>query len=115
MREIKFKAKNIETKEWVYGFYVDEGLGNHLIVYYSEQENKVISVHIDRVTLCQYTGRNDRTGKEIYERDRLWNEYMETYGVVSFQDGKFVFNWENVTEDLFEVESDSEVIENRFD
>lgn len=40
---------------------------------------------------------------------------METYGVVSLQEGKFVFNWKNITEDLFEVESDSEVIENRID
>ncbi|WP_330927518.1 YopX family protein [Enterococcus sp. BWB1-3] len=92
------------------GYYVDEGMGNHLIMYYSEKENKVIAVPIERRNLCQYSGRNDRAGVEIYERDR-W----ETYGVVSFEDGKFMFNWENITEDLFEIEDDSEVKENTFD
>ncbi|MBL1227258.1 YopX family protein [Enterococcus sp. BWR-S5] len=115
MREIKFKAKSIKTGEWVYGYYVDEGLGNHLIVYYSEKENKVIAIPIIRETLCQYSGRNDCAGIEIYEHDRLWNNYWDTYGVISFKNGKFSFNWDNTSTDLSEIEKDSTVTENIFD
>lgn len=115
MREIKFKAKSIKTGKWVYGYYVDEGMGNHLIVFYSEKENKVIAIPIKHRTLRQYSGCNDHAGIEIYERDRLWNDERETYGVVSFKHGKYVFNWEDVVEDLSKVSDDSKVTENTLD
>ena len=43
MRTIKFRGKCRKTKEWVYGYYVYEGMGNHIIVSYNEELNKVQS------------------------------------------------------------------------
>ncbi|HBZ6383582.1 TPA: hypothetical protein MMC98_001010 [Listeria monocytogenes] len=66
----------------------------------------------DDVVLMQYTGLKDKNGKKIFEGDICWEEHNECYGVVKFEEGKFLYLWENIAEDLWEVADDIEICGN---
>ncbi|EHT7469165.1 hypothetical protein KXK09_002504 [Listeria monocytogenes] len=66
----------------------------------------------DDVVLMQYTGLKDKNGKKIFERDLCWDEHNECYGVVKFEEGKFLYVWENIAEDLWEVADSIEICGN---
>lgn len=73
MREIEFKGKRLNNKEWVHGFYYNEtSRESH------SSERKVTRHHIytqnfnvfvDPETVGEYTGTNDVKGKKIFEGD----------------------------------------------
>ena len=85
MREILFKAKRIDTGEWVEGYIFDDGNVNpeHYFVgtlcisrYKGTADDKwdidgecIYEVHPD--TICQFTGRVDKNGQKIWENDIL--------------------------------------------
>ncbi|ECX6877778.1 hypothetical protein F6Y25_04000 [Listeria monocytogenes] len=66
----------------------------------------------DDVVLMQYTGLKDKYGKKIFEGDICWEEHNECYGVVKFEDAKFLYLWENIAEDLWEVADSIEIYGN---
>ncbi|AVU89680.1 conserved hypothetical protein [Listeria monocytogenes] len=66
----------------------------------------------DDVVLMQYTGLKDKNGKKIFEGDVGWDEHNECYGVVKFEEGKFLYIWENIAEDLWEVADNIEICGN---
>ena len=65
VREIKFRARHSFRNEWWYGCVNPDFLLNelYLSVFFSRLEAGVL----DTKTLSQYTGRHDRSGKEIYK------------------------------------------------
>lgn len=67
---------------------------------------------IDEKTIDQYTGLKDKNGKKIFEGDVGWDEHNECYGVVKFEEGKFLYVWENIAEDLWEVADGIEICGN---
>ncbi|HAA6857381.1 TPA_asm: hypothetical protein GHH11_14810 [Listeria monocytogenes] len=112
MREIEFRGKRIDNCEWIYGslmqfedsatfIFADERKGASTLTYAHFIINNMHA--IDEKTVGQYTGLKDKNSKKIFEGDVGWDEHNECYGVVKFEEGKFLYVWENIVEDLWEV------------
>jgi len=90
MREIKFRGKRVDNGEWVYGDLIHYATEKDGIQYDNIGISNDFEHHeVDPSTVGQYTGLNDKDGKEIWEGDwlRVCVGYVST---VSFEDGGFV-------------------------
>ncbi|EHC5294628.1 hypothetical protein JR517_000508 [Listeria monocytogenes serotype 1/2a] len=106
MREIEFRAWDKEVKEMDYNPSVIEIWQNKPINEQFRLESE------EKLVWMQYTGLKDKNGKKIFERDIGWDEHNECYGVVKFEEGKFLYVWENIAEDLWEVADGIEICGN---
>lgn len=82
IENIKFKAKRLDGKGWVEGYFYAE-CGNTYIIEDRQSEsmlNRNEAHQVDPSTICQLTGLKDKNGKEIFENDLL---YDEDSGIVS--------------------------------
>ncbi|WP_088825678.1 YopX family protein [Listeria goaensis] len=117
MREIEFRVWHDKsgTLQTVKELTFDDG--GHLG--YLESRDEHGKAHgfypcIDSIELMQYTGLHDKNGKKIFEGDIGWDDYSECWGVVIFDEGKFIYEWKNVAEDLWEVTDDIEIRGNKW-
>ncbi len=101
MKEIRYRAKNIETEEWETGYYVrlqsnKVSTKTHRIYtgYAEEDTGELFPEYVDvnSKTVCQFTGMRDMNENEIYEHDIVEARIGKAYiiGEVKNEDGVWV-------------------------
>lgn len=90
-----FRAKRIDTGEWVEGLLTIMWGQFHIIN--PNDENTAYT--IDSSTICQCTGLEDKNGKLIWENDIC----IITDGTLDEEDGYFRLDWE-IDSAMFEFE-----------
>lgn len=110
MREVLFKGKRKDNGEWIEsytvihfsnnGFYMPD-LHNGAGLKTNEFGNIVglISLIYEVIpkTIGQYTGCCDKSKTtKVFEGDIVWDEIDEQYGVVEFDEGEFVVNFNGI-------------------
>lgn len=98
MREILFKAKQIDNGEWIEGYLFDNGtsgekrvfIGELVIVPYEGTacDKWIIEgIDFDEVdpdTICQFTGLYDKNGKRIWENDIIKYHFGEICAPIKY-------------------------------
>mgnify|MGYP004473420961 FL=1 len=94
LRSIRFKAKRLDGKGWVEGYFYAE-CGNTYIIEDRQSEsmlNRNEAHQVDPSTVCQFTGLADKNGKEIWEGDYLTPINDSEAMKVIFKEGSFGFD-----------------------
>lgn len=81
MREILFKAKQVDNGEWAEGCLVIDHSRSNLFEYRMQpvESGVLYAPPINPETLCQFTGLCDKNGKKIWENDILMAHLDESY------------------------------------
>ena len=82
MREILFKAKTIDGKRWVQGYFIAKPILERYFIIQDEAQWE-----IDMNTLCQYTGLTDKNGNMIWENDIVKYHFGEDTAIIRY--GKY--------------------------
>lgn len=91
MREILFRAKSIQTGEWIEGIPIKTHLG--LFISFEENPHYCSQygyMEIDDILmvgekpLCQFTGLCDKNGNKIWENDIIKYHFGEIYAPIKY-------------------------------
>lgn len=122
-RLIEFRGKRLDNGEWAFGSYTNafgywinefvayepKMYGNEIIEdaaeHYAEHE-------VDALTVGQFTELEDKNHCQIFDGDIGWDEHNDCTGVVVYDEGKFLYVCENISEDLRERAGDIEIVGN---
>ena len=86
MRQIKFRGKDIETGEWIYGDLIQRMGYMPSIMFPYESNGKVRygECAVERETVGQFTGLLDKNGNGIYEGDIYRYDNPDSINEVSY-------------------------------
>lgn len=108
MREIKFRAKTIDTGEWLHGnLQVPKKEGGGYYMW----DTSMWQREVDPETIGEFTSLKDRNGNDIYEGDIISFDYgagepvSEDLIEVRFVRGMFAFLWNGDLDDECPVSS----------
>ena len=82
MKDIKFRGKQIDSGEWAYGLPSYDTFGKITEIEIWEDCGETMEFYsIDPSTVGQYTGLQDKDGREVYEGDIVQNIYGDIFTV----------------------------------
>lgn len=88
-REIKFRAWDKKHKEMILDIAIFPEY-NWLVMSDNDALAEREQAKKGQIILMQYTGLNDKNGKEIYEGDIVSVDYKEEKAVVEYEHGGFI-------------------------
>lgn len=103
IENIKFKAKRLDGKGWVEGYFYAE-CGNTYIIEDRQSEsmlNRNEAHQVDPLTVCQFTGLKDCKGKEVFEHDLIHFVGHKPTGEVIWSEENYAFMVASVNEPLY--------------
>lgn len=119
LENIKFKAKRLDSGEWVEGNLRTSKSGNAMIIPIEYSG----AYPVDPSTVCQFTGMKDKTGNDVWEGDLVRESYElldidNLYEVIYIEeDGAFAFKCINKADNYepYINVADTVVVGNKFD
>ena len=110
IESIKFKAKRLDGKGWICGYFYEEN-GNTYIIENRQKESKLnrnLTYQVDPSTVCQFTGLKDSEGNEIWEGDiaeceiyDLYKGFIKVKAVIEYMYGAFVAIIDGIPNSLY--------------
>lgn len=95
-----FKAKRIDTGEWVQGYLY--GIWEKRYILWGMTNDVPNMIEVDPTTICQCTGLKDKNGKLIWENDIVKNEKGNFYKAF-WQNNYYQFSWICVKADVLPI------------
>ena len=74
MRDVKFRGWDSENKKWRYGHFFETVEG--IMRCYNIVENREVKFYCSPQSIGQFTGKQDRNGKDIYEKNVIDKDFV---------------------------------------